>query len=146
MIVISFSPTAWLKITHMSYWDFITSRMLGVYLPGILSASANKSSFQRSLTRQKMSEVALCGINLRSGGAKAKVNRGGSNSLIWTWTLVRAIFSCLMSSLILGLGDDFDAGRPLGVPASITHSPTAVVPQSRSAPGKVASLLLVSVR
>ena len=51
-----------------------------------------------------------------------------------------------MSPLILGLGNDFDAERPLGVPASVIHAPTAVVPQSRSAPGKVASLLLGSVR
>jgi hypothetical protein len=92
-----------------------------------------------------MSEVALSGISLRFSGVKAKVNRGGSNSLIWTRTLVRTIFSCLMSSLILDLGDDIDAGRPLEAPASAIHSPTAVVPPSRSAPGKVALLLLVSV-
>lgn len=50
-----------------------------------------------------------------------------------------------MSSLILNLGDDNDAGRPLEAPEPAIHSPTAIVPQSRSVPGKVALLLSVSV-
>jgi hypothetical protein len=84
-----------------------------------------------------MSGVELCGINLRSSGAKVRVNRGGLDSLIKTRTFVRMAFSGTMSTLILNLGDGIHVVRPPDAAIPAIGGSIAVTPQSRSAPGKV---------
>ena len=82
----------------------------------------------------------LCGTSLRSSGAKAKVNRGGSGNVVRIW-------ACMLHNRLLTLNTRLGGGVVRRAPATTSAADSTVtdVVPPRSAPGTRALILTLSM-